>query len=66
MYEAKKKRDAWAGMFTPTEACTSFVIEDGELEPTSLLFRAKRAGKLLTHYSDAEEASAQNFASRRK
>jgi len=65
MYEAKKKRDAWAGMFTPTEACTSFVIEDGELEPTSLLFRAKRAGKLLTHYSDAEEASAQNFASGR-
>lgn len=66
MYEAKKKRDAWAGMFTPTEACTSFVIEDGELEPTSLLFRAKRAGKLLTHYSDAEEESVQNFASRRK
>ncbi|MGB5165149.1 MAG: two-component regulator propeller domain-containing protein [Woeseiaceae bacterium] len=64
MYEAKKKRDAWAGMFTPTEACTSFIVEDGELEPTSLLFRAKRAGKLLTYYSDAEEASARKSASR--
>ena len=64
MYEAKKKRDAWAGMFTPSEASTSFVVEDGELEPTSLLFRAKRAGKLLTHYSDEEEQSAHSSATR--
>ena len=64
MYEAKKKRNAWAGMFTPSEASTSYVVEDGELEPTSLLFRAKRAGKLLTHQPDAAEGSALNFASR--
>ena len=65
MYEAKRKRDAWAGMFTPTEACTSFAIEDGELEPTSLLFRAKRAGKLLTHYSETGKGPEQHIASRR-
>ena len=64
MYEAKKKRNAWAGMFTPSEASTSYVVEDGELEPTSLLFRAKRAGKLLTHQPDEAERSAPNFASR--
>jgi len=64
MYEAKKKRDAWAGMFTPSEASTSFIVEDGELEPTSLLFRAKRAGKLLTHNPDAAESPAPKFASR--
>ena len=65
MYEAKKKRDAWAGMFTPSEASTSYVVEDGELEPTSLLFRAKRAGKLLTHDTSAVEEPARNIASRR-
>jgi len=55
MYEAKKKRNAWAGMFGPSEASTSFDVEDGELEPTSMLFRAKRAGKLLTHTPEADE-----------
>ena len=65
MYEAKKRRNAWAGMFNPSEATTSFVVEDGELEPTSLLFRAKRSGKLLTHHTDADESSVQNVASRR-
>ena len=64
MYEAKKKRDAWAGMFSPSKASTSFVVEDGELEATSLLFRAKRAGKLLTHCPEAEEESAHNSANR--
>ena len=54
MYESKKKRNAWAGMFSPTDASTSFEVLDGELEPTSLLFRAKRAGKLLTHDSDSQ------------
>ena len=67
MYEAKKKRNAWAGMFTPTEASSSYEVADGELEPTSLLFRAKRAGKLLTHsnYSDTEMNSVEQLASRR-
>ena len=65
MYEAKKRRDAWAGMFTPSEASTSFAIEDGELEPTSLLFRANRAGKLLIHNSDTVDVRAIDAASRR-
>jgi diguanylate cyclase (GGDEF)-like protein len=64
MYEAKKKRNAWAGMFGPSEASTSFEVEDGELEPTSLLFRAKRSGKLLTHYSDVDESPEQRVALR--
>lgn len=51
MYEAKKVRNAWAGMFSPTEASTSYPIEDGALEPTSLLFRAKRGGTLSVHDS---------------
>jgi diguanylate cyclase (GGDEF)-like protein len=63
MYESKKRRNAWSGMFTPTSASTSFEVLDGELEPTSLLFRAKRAGKLLTHYSEAETNSVAQFAS---
>jgi diguanylate cyclase (GGDEF)-like protein len=62
MYEAKKKRNAWAGMFNPTQATTSFVVEDGELEPTSLLFRAKRAGNLITHQSDTEGYSQNHVA----
>ena len=65
MYEAKRKRNAWAGMFNPNEASTSFEVEDGELEPTSLLFRAKRAGKLLTHNPDSDEGPEQRVASRR-
>jgi diguanylate cyclase (GGDEF)-like protein len=63
MYESKKKRNAWAGMFNPTEASTSFEIADGELEPTSLLFRAKRAGKLVTHYSQSDNSPEQRIAS---
>ena len=46
MYEAKKHRNAWAGMFAPNEAATSFEVEDDSLEPTSILFRARRAGNL--------------------
>jgi diguanylate cyclase (GGDEF)-like protein len=65
MYEAKKRRNAWAGMFNPNEASTSFEIEDGELEPTSLLFRAMRSGKLYTHHSATDESPEQKIASRR-
>ena len=46
MYEAKKHRNAWAGMFGPNEAATSFDISADELEPTSILFRARRSGNL--------------------
>ena len=65
MYESKRRRNAWTGMFTPSEATTSYDVADGELEPTSLLFRAKRAGKLLTHSPEAEMKPAAQFASRR-
>jgi len=64
MYEAKKKRDAWAGMFGPSEASTSYFVEDGTLEPTSLLFRAKRAGKLSLHETNTDLHSARILASR--
>ena len=64
MYEAKKERNAWAGMFSPTEASTSYVVEDGSLEPTSLLFRAKRAGKLSLHETNTDLHSARILASR--
>ena len=57
MYEAKKQRNAWAGMLTPTVAATSFEVEEGELQPTSLLFRAKRAGKLVNHGREEFEES---------
>ncbi len=52
MYEAKKHRNAWAGMFGPNEASTSFSVADDELEPTSILFRARRAGTLAVHGDD--------------
>ena len=65
MYEAKKQRDAWAGMFSPSEATTSYVVEDGELEPTSLLFRAKRSGNLITHHAERDESPAKKVALRR-
>ena len=64
MYEAKKERNAWAGMFGPSEASTSYVVEDGSLEPTSLLFRAKRAGKLSLHETNTDLHSARILASR--
>jgi diguanylate cyclase (GGDEF)-like protein len=45
MYEAKKKRNAWVGMLGPSEAVTSFDFDHNDVESTSLLFRARRAGK---------------------
>ncbi|MBT8080681.1 MAG: diguanylate cyclase [Gammaproteobacteria bacterium] len=46
MYEAKKKRNAWAGMLTPSEAATSFNFDHDSIEPTSMLFRARHVGGL--------------------
>ena len=54
MYEAKKRRNAWAGMLSPSEAATSFDFDHDDIEPTSMLFRAKRAGNLIAHAPDAE------------
>ena len=54
MYEAKRHRNAWAGMLTPSDAATSFDFDHESIEPTSMLFRAKRAGQLVVHGADAE------------
>jgi len=56
MYEAKKKRNAWAGMFGPNEAATSFAVAESSLDPTSVLFRARRAGMLSVHQPDESES----------
>lgn len=55
MYEAKKKRNAWVGMLGPNEAITSFDPEPETIESTSLLFRARREGKLHKFSSIADE-----------
>ena len=52
MYEAKQHRNAWAGMLSPTKAATSFDFDHGAIDPTSMLFRAKRAGNLVPHQGD--------------
>jgi len=55
MYEAKKRRNAWVGMIGPSDAAASFDPEEGTIESTSMLFRARRAGNLRTFSSDADE-----------
>jgi diguanylate cyclase (GGDEF)-like protein len=59
MYEAKKTRNAWAGMMTPTEASTSSNFQLDTIEPTSLLFRARRAGMLTIYESDERNGEQQ-------
>ena len=51
MYEAKKQRNAWVGLLGPSEATTSFECDLSSIESTSLLFRARRAGRLHTFSS---------------
>ncbi|MDH3275488.1 MAG: diguanylate cyclase [Gammaproteobacteria bacterium] len=46
MYEAKKQRNAWAGMLGVSQAATSENFELRGIEATSLLFRAHRDGNL--------------------
>ncbi|MDH3276459.1 MAG: diguanylate cyclase, partial [Gammaproteobacteria bacterium] len=46
MYEAKKQRNAWAGMLGVSDAATSEGFNCGDLDATSLLFRAHREGNL--------------------
>jgi len=58
MYEAKKNRNAWVGMLGPSEATTSFDLDHDKIESTSLLFRARRAGRLNQFSSYADEQSA--------
>ena len=55
MYEAKRQRNAWAGMLSPSNAATSYDFDHSTIEPTSLLFRAKRAGQLIAHDGDSND-----------
>ena len=54
MYEAKKTRNAWAGMLTPTKAATSYDFDQDAIESSSMLFRARRAGNLRRYMPDGE------------
>ena len=56
MYEAKKHRNAWVGLLGPSEATTSFECDLTSIESTSLLFRARHAGRLHTFSSKHDEA----------
>lgn len=56
MYEAKKHRDAWVGMLSPTEATASFDCDTAAIEATSVLFQARRAGSLTRFSSDTDES----------
>ncbi len=49
MYEAKKQRNAWAGMMGPSVAATSYDFDHESIEPTSLLFRARHTRNLVRH-----------------
>ena len=58
MYEAKRHRNAWAGILSPSNASTSFDFDHDLIEPSSMLFRAKRAGRLIAHDGDAVDKKA--------
>lgn len=58
MYEAKRQRNAWAGMLSPSDAATSFDFDLASIDPTSLLFRSKHAGQLTRHTSSSEAPNA--------
>ena len=55
MYEAKRHRNAWAGILGPAAAATSFDFDHDSIEPTSILYRAKHAGHLIAHDSDNDD-----------
>jgi len=54
MYEAKRERNAWAGMLGVSDAATSADFDVDSIDPTSLLFRARREGRLIQHDSEFE------------
>ena len=55
MYEAKRERNAWAGMLGVSDAATSADFNVDAIEPTSLLFRARHEGRLKQHGSEFED-----------
>ena len=54
MYEAKKQRNAWAGMLGISDAATSEGFDLAGIEPTSLLFRARHEGNLSVYSADRD------------
>ena len=57
MYEAKRQRNAWVGMLGINEAVTSKGFDSEGLEPSSVLFRSRRAGRIYEHdHEPAEKA----------
>ena len=54
MYEAKSKRNAWAGILGLSEAATSENFDRDAIDPSSVLFRALRAGNLTTYGEDTD------------
>ncbi len=61
MYEAKKNRNAWVGMMSPSDAVASASFDVDSLDPTSVLFRSHRAGKLLRHDADGDDAGVNDL-----
>ena len=58
MYEAKRQRNAWVGMLGIDDAVTSQGFETDAIDATSLLFRARRKGRLLEHDDATHEANS--------
>lgn len=58
MYEAKRHRNAWAGILSPETAATSFDFDHESIEPSSILYRAKHAGQLIAHDSGVDHQDA--------
>jgi diguanylate cyclase (GGDEF)-like protein len=56
MYEAKRQRNAWVGMLGINDAVTSQGFETDSIDASSLLFRARRKGRLLEHESVPQDA----------
>ncbi len=58
MYEAKRIRNSWAGVLGVSHASTSANFDLESIEPTSLLFRARREGNLAKHQSHSSDQDA--------
>ena len=63
MYEAKRHRNAWAGILSPADASTSFDFDHDAIEPSSILYRAKRAGRLTVHADNVVHPDRPNSTS---
>ncbi len=58
MYEAKRKRNAWAGVLGGSDVAVSDNIDLDLIAPASMLFRARRAGTLSQHSANDSDGAA--------